>query len=155
MRDKPHKRWRGWHIIRRIGLGLLGLVVVLGIAGAVWNALALRHYRGANPPPGKLYTVNGQPMHLYCTGTGAPTIVLESGRGEDFTVWAKVQPALSRTTRTCSYDRAGFGWSDAQPGVRDSDSIAGQLHALLLKAGIHTPVVLMGHSAQRDRKSVV
>jgi pimeloyl-ACP methyl ester carboxylesterase len=73
--------------------------------------------------------------------------VLESGRGEDFTVWAKVQPALSRSTRTCSYDRAGFGWSEPQAGARDANSIATQLHALLLEAGITGPVVLMGHSA--------
>jgi pimeloyl-ACP methyl ester carboxylesterase len=138
---------RGWRIVRRIGLGLLGLVVLLGIAGASWNALALHHYRSVNPPPGKLYAVNGHVMHLYCTGSGTPTVVLESGRGEDFTVWAKVQPALSHSTRTCSYDRAGFGWSEPQPGTRDANSIARQLHTLLLEADITTPVVLMGHSA--------
>jgi pimeloyl-ACP methyl ester carboxylesterase len=138
---------RGWRIVRRIGLGLLGLVILLGMAGALWNALALHHYRSANPPPGKLYAVNGHTMHLYCSGSGAPTIVLESGRGEDFTVWAKVQPALSHGTRTCSYDRAGFGWSEPQPGARDANNIARQLHALLLEAGITEPVVLMGHSA--------
>jgi pimeloyl-ACP methyl ester carboxylesterase len=138
---------RGWRIVRRTGLGLLLLLVLLGGAGALWNALALHHYRNASPPPGELYGVNGRAMHLYCTGTGAPTVVLESGRGEDFTVWAKVQPVLSRTTRTCSYDRAGFGWSETQPGRRNADSIATQLHALLLKAGITAPVVLMGHSA--------
>lgn len=138
---------RGWRIVRRIGLGLLGLIVLLGAAGALWNALALHHYRSANPPPGKLYAVNGHAMHLYCTGSGAPTLVLESGRGEDFTVWGKVQPALSHSTRTCSYDRAGFGWSEPQPGARDANNIASQLHVLLLEAGITEPVVLMGHSA--------
>jgi pimeloyl-ACP methyl ester carboxylesterase len=138
---------RGWRIVRRTGLGLLLLFVLLGGIGALWSALALNRYRDTNPPPGELYAVDGHPMHLYCTGTGAPTVVLESGRGEDFTVWAKVQPVLSRITRTCSYDRAGFGWSEAQPGPRDADRIAAQLHALLLKAGITAPVVLMGHSA--------
>ncbi len=138
---------RGWRVVRRIGLGLLFLLVVLAGAGAAWNALAIRHYRNSNPPPGTLYSVNGRQMHLYCTGEGSPTVVLESGLGEDFTVWAKVQPSLSGTTRTCSYDRAGFGWSDAQPDARDSDDIADQLHALLMQAGITEPVVLMGHSA--------
>ncbi|MFI4959741.1 MAG: alpha/beta fold hydrolase [Lysobacterales bacterium] len=138
---------RGWRVVRRIGLGLLFLLLALAVAGASWNALAIRHYRSANPPPGKLYSVNGRQMHLYCTGEGSPTVVLESGLGEDFTAWAKIQPSLSRTTQTCSYDRAGFGWSDAQPGARDSDHIADQLHALLMQAGITGPVVLMGHSA--------
>lgn len=138
---------RGWRIVRRTGLGLLLLLVVLGGAGALWNALAIRHHRDAYPPPGKLYAVSGHLMHLYCSGEGSPTIVLESGLGEDFTVWAKVQPALSRTTRVCSYDRAGFGWSESQPGMRDSNAIADQLHALLRAAGMVEPAVLMGHSA--------
>jgi pimeloyl-ACP methyl ester carboxylesterase len=145
MQQRPGKR--GWRIVRRTGLGLLLLLVVLGGAGALWNALAIRHYRSAYPPPGKLHAVSGHLMHLYCNGEGSPTIVLESGLGEDFTVWAKVQPALSRTTRVCSYDRAGFGWSESQPGMRDSNAIADQLHALLRVAGMVEPVVLMGHSA--------
>ena len=130
---------------RGFAIALLALVV-LGAVGATWNYLAVHRDRTANPPPGHMYDVSGYAMHLYCTGTGSPTLVLESGHGEDFTVWGKVQPALSLVTRTCSYDRAGFGWSGAQPGARDAVHIADQLHALLLKAGITSPIVLMGHS---------
>lgn len=147
MHKHPRRGRRGWRIVRRIGLGLGVLLVVLGAAGALWNALAIRHYRKAYPPPGKLYTVNGERMHLYCSGAGSPTLVLESGRGDDFLGWGKVQPALSRATRVCSYDRAGFGWSAPQPGLRDAAHIASQLHELLQQAAIEGPLVLMGHSA--------
>ncbi|MFC4765087.1 alpha/beta fold hydrolase [Dyella koreensis] len=138
---------RSWTWLRRLALGLLTLLVVLGVSGALFNALAVAHYRRAASPPGKLYAVNGHLMHLYCAGEGEPTLVLESGMGEDFTSWGKIQPVLSNSTRTCSYDRAGLGWSDPQPGHRDSASIADQLHELLRQAGITGPVVLMGHSA--------
>jgi pimeloyl-ACP methyl ester carboxylesterase len=138
---------RGWQRIRRIGGGLIVLLLVLGASGAFWNAWANQRARDTSPAPGQLYDVNGHAMHLYCTGQGSPVIVLESGHGENFTVWGKVQPALSRVTRTCAYDRAGFGWSETQPGPRDAEQIADQLHALLAKAGIDTPIVLMGHSA--------
>jgi pimeloyl-ACP methyl ester carboxylesterase len=134
-------------VVRKTGMGIAAAVVILGVAGATWNFLAIRHDRRANPPPGRLYDVNGHAMHLYCTGEGSPTVVLESGHGDDFTVWGKVQPALSRVTRTCSYDRAGFGWSESQRGARDGLHIADQLHALLAEAGITAPVVLVGHSA--------
>lgn len=147
MSNQPNQGNRGWRIARRIGLGLVVLLVVLGTAGAVWNVLAIRHYRDAYPPPGKLYAVSAERMHMYCSGTGSPTLVLESGRGDDFLAWAKVQPALSRTTRVCSYDRAGFGWSDEQPGPRDASHIATQLHQLLQLGDINGPLVLMGHSA--------
>lgn len=140
--QRPRRR-----VVRKIFAGIGILLIVLAGAGALWNFLATRHSRAENPPPGRLYSINGHPMHLYCTGTGSPTIVLESGHGDDFTVWGKVQPALSRVTRTCSYDRAGFGWSEAQPGERDALSMAKQLNMLLQAAGIGEPVVLVGHSA--------
>jgi len=49
-------------------------------------------------------------------------------------------------THVCSYDRAGLGWSDPRPGMRDSDSIADQLHGLLAAARTSGPVILVGHS---------
>ncbi|MEO8857482.1 MAG: alpha/beta hydrolase [Burkholderiaceae bacterium] len=147
MQKHPQPGRRSWRIVRRIGLGLVGLLLVLGAAGALWNVLAIRHYRKAYPPPGKLYTVNGEPMHLYCSGAGSPTLLLESGRGDDFLGWGRVQPALSHVTRVCSYDRAGFGWSAPQPGPRDAAHIANQLHELLQQADIKGPLLLMAHSA--------
>ena len=147
MKQRSGKRGGWWRVVRRSLIGLVAGLVILGCAGAIWNFLAVRRDRAANPPPGHLYVVNGHAMHLYCTGTGSPTLVLESGHGDDFTAWGKVQPALSKVTRTCSYDRAGFGWSTDQPGARDAAHIANQLHALLTTAGITTPVLLEGHSA--------
>lgn len=138
---------RGWRIARRTIMGLALLIVVLAAAGALYNALAIRHLRQAWPPPGRYYMVDGHRMHLYCSGNGAPTVVLESGGAEGFLVWGKVQPALARVTRVCSYDRAGLGWSDPVSGPRDSAHIAGQLHELLAEAGVGGPLVLMGHSA--------
>lgn len=134
-------------LMRRTALGLGALVILLAASGALYNTLAVHRLRAGYPPPGKIYAVNGHAMHLYCTGAGSPTVVLESGRAESFLVWGKVQPGLARTTRVCSYDRAGLGWSDAADGPRDSEHIASQLHGLLAQAGIKGPWVLMGHSA--------
>ena len=137
--------WR--RVARRVLIrGAIG-IVLLGCLGTAWNFLAVLHDRSANPPPGHIYTINGYAMHMYCTGSGSPTLVLESGHGEDFTVWGKVQPSLSKVTHTCSYDRAGFGWSATQPGELDADHVADRLHSLLLSAGITTPIILEGHSA--------
>ncbi|MGA8740158.1 MAG: alpha/beta hydrolase [Terracidiphilus sp.] len=85
-------------------------------------------------------------MHLFCTGQGSPTIVLEAGLGDDSMIWGKVQPVLSRETRVCSYDRAGSGWSESRPDVRDSNAISSELHGLLKESGITDPIILMGHS---------
>jgi pimeloyl-ACP methyl ester carboxylesterase len=130
---------------RICALLLLGCLLVAGI-GVAYNALSLLHYRQVAAVPGRLYDVGGYSMHLYCTGTGSPAILLSSGLGDDFTEWAKVQPVLSQLTRVCSYDRAGFGWSERRPGIQDAKAIASHLHQLVEIAGIQRPFVLVGHS---------
>lgn len=130
----------------RIGAAVVLIFLLIGGCGAAYNAFSIRHFRNIAGVPGKLYDVGGYPMHLYCTGEGSPTVVLSSGLGDDFTSWAKVQPMLSQQTRVCSYDRAGFGWSEPRPGVQDADAISGQLHELIRVAGVERPFVLVGHS---------
>ena len=133
-------------ILSRAALGLSVLILLGAISGAAYNALSLWQYRHRAGIPGRLYEVEGYPMHLYCTGQGSPTVLMDSGLGDDFTAWAKVQPALSALTQVCSYDRSGFGWSASRPGVRDADHISRELHQLVAAAGIQRPVILMGHS---------
>ncbi len=130
----------------RIGLALILICVVAAIAGATYNSLSIRHYRRVAGIPGKLYNIDGHALHMYCTGEGSPTILLSSGLGDDFTSWAKIQPELSKQTRVCSYDRAGFGWSDSRSEAQDSNAIVSQLHQLVEAAAIQRPFLLVGHS---------
>ncbi len=130
----------------RVGLLLVVTLLLAACCGVIYNELSIRHFRHVAGTPGRLYDVGGYEMHLYCTGHGSPTIVLDSGLGDDFTVWALVQPALSQVTEVCSYDRAGFGWSQSRSGVQDANAISSQLHQLLSVAGVHRPIILMGHS---------
>jgi pimeloyl-ACP methyl ester carboxylesterase len=132
---------------RKLLLSILGLLLLLVLAGAAYNAFCVSQLQRRYPVPGKLVAVNGSMMHLYCTGSGSPTVVLESGLGGDWIYWQKVQPEAAKATRVCSYDRAGIGWSDPQPGPRDARNIAQQLHALLHQAGEAAPFVLVGGSA--------
>lgn len=123
------------------------VLVAAGVAGSsAWNAIALHRFWARHAPAGEILAVNGHSMHIDCTGIGSPTVVLDAGLGADSLTWGAVQPVLSKTTRVCSYDRAGFGWSDALPAPRDAEHIAGELHQLLLEARVAGPVVLVGHS---------
>jgi pimeloyl-ACP methyl ester carboxylesterase len=128
-------------ILFAVNVALMGV----GINSCV-NAVFTASFRASHPEPGKDYLVRGKKMHMNCTGAGSPTIVLDSGLGWDSLVWGGVQPALAKSTQVCSYDRAGFGLSEPQPGPRDAVHIAGELHALLKEAGVSGPIVLMGHS---------
>ncbi len=97
-------------------------------------------------PPGRLIAVDGHRLHLYCTGHGTPAVVFDSALGGSCLSWTWVQPQVAAFTQACSYDRAGFGWSDAGPLPRTADRLATELHALLTKAEIAAPYVLVGHS---------
>jgi pimeloyl-ACP methyl ester carboxylesterase len=138
------KKWR--RVAERIVLFAIVLVAAAVAGSASYNAVARLWFRAHNPPPGEMYTVDGHKMHMYCTGSGSPAIVLDAGLGDDAVIWSGVQPALAKTTRVCAYDRAGFGWSEAGPAPRDADHLAAELHGLLRQARIDLPIVLMGHS---------
>jgi pimeloyl-ACP methyl ester carboxylesterase len=133
--------------LKRLILGAF-IVFLLGVAAsAAYNVVYLRRLSQRYSVPGKFYEVNGHRMHLYCTGEGSPTVVLEGGRGDDWLYWQKVQPELAKITRVCTYDRAGLGWSETQPGSRDAIHIAEQLHALLQQSGETGPLIMTGASA--------
>ena len=96
--------------------------------------------------PGQLVDVGGHRMHLNCTGSGSPTVVLEPGAGEMSSSLALITPAVARDTRVCVYDRAGRGWSEPADGTQDGNRIATDLHTLLHNANVPGPYVLAGHS---------
>src|SRR5215210_2172739 len=136
-------------LLRRIGKALLWLVVallVLAVAGAIYQAIATKLAERAYPPPGEMVDVGGYSLHINCVGQGSPTVVLDAGSGGFSAQWVRVQREVSGTTRVCSYDRAGMGWSEMGPDPRDARQITSELHTLLNKAGIEGPFVLVGHS---------
>jgi pimeloyl-ACP methyl ester carboxylesterase len=95
--------------------------------------------------PGRLVDIGGRKIHMICTGSGSPTVVLEAGASAFAIDWALVQAQLARTNRVCSYDRAGSGFSD--PAARGpGGGVTADLHAALQAAGEKPPYVLVGAS---------
>ena len=135
------RRWLVW------SGRLLFILVAFALLGATYQAIATWRDARAFPPPGQLVDVGGYQLHLHCLGTGSPAVVTENGLGGSSPDWTLVQPAVSQTTRVCSYDRAGSGWSEVGPTPRTSCQISTELHTLLTKAGIAGPYVMVGHSA--------
>jgi pimeloyl-ACP methyl ester carboxylesterase len=88
----------------------------------------------------------GRRLNLFCTGTGSPTVIFESGQGDDFSAWGLVQPAVAAKTKTCAYDRAGFGYSDPIDRPNTAAHFVDDLHRMLGKAAIKPPYILVGHS---------
>jgi pimeloyl-ACP methyl ester carboxylesterase len=133
-------------IFARLLTAIVVLCLLAALGGFAYNALSIRRYRQVAGVPGKIYSIDGYKTHLYCTGQGSPTVILSSGLGDDSTGWAKVQPVLSQQTLVCSYDRAGFGWSEPRPDVQDANAVSSELHRLVEAAEVRRPFILAGHS---------
>jgi pimeloyl-ACP methyl ester carboxylesterase len=129
-------------------VALVGLVLVLVLAGLVYQFVATQLAYRRYPAPGEMVAVAGHDMQLYCTGEGrgGPTVVMDAGLGGGVLDWQTVQPEVARFARVCSYDRSGVGWSESGPKPRTSPQIVEELHALLKNAGEDGPYVLVGHS---------
>jgi pimeloyl-ACP methyl ester carboxylesterase len=97
-------------------------------------------------PPGRLIDIGTHRLHLHCAGEGLPTVVFDAALGGSSLSWSLVHPAVACVTRACTYDRAGFGWSEAGPLPRTAGRIADELHQLLQRAAVPGPYVLVGHS---------
>jgi pimeloyl-ACP methyl ester carboxylesterase len=130
----------------RIFVMLGGFLIVAALSGATYQWLATRKELAATPPPGHLVDIGGYRLHLWCTGDGAPAVILDTGLGGSSADWGFVQPDVARFTRVCSYDRAGMGYSDPGPSPRTARRIASELTELLVRSGIGGPVVLVGAS---------
>jgi pimeloyl-ACP methyl ester carboxylesterase len=141
-RGEKVRRWA-----KRILLGLVALVVVLVIAGAVYEAISRWRDGQRFHPPEQLVDLGGRRIHLHCVGSGSPTVVLESGLGMPAMSWRKVQPGVAAFATVCSYDRAGYGYSDAGPMPRTLERRVEDLHAALRAGGRPPPYVLVAHSA--------
>ena len=98
------------------------------------------------PPPGKLFDAGGHLLHLNIKGNGRPAVIFENGSGDFSFIWDLVQPGVSKTTTTVSYDRAGYAWSEEGPFPRTGKQIAFELHTALQNAGVKGPYILVGQS---------
>lgn len=90
---------------------------------------------------------DGRKINLRCSGQGSPVVLFETGFGGDSGAWYKVAPTVAKTTRVCTYDRAGYGFSDPGPAPRDGAAIARDLDQALRSAKISGPFIVVGHSA--------
>jgi pimeloyl-ACP methyl ester carboxylesterase len=118
---------------------------VISAGASIGQALAAQA-PAERPPPGRLIDIGGFRLHLDCRGTGRQVVVIDVGAGGWSISFTHIQQAITDEARVCTYDRAGMGWSDLGPAPRTSDRMANELHALLRRAGVPAPYVLVGHS---------
>lgn len=118
------------------------LIIFLSSAAGCEKEVQVNYY----PPPGQLYDIGGYRLHLRSIGSGSPAVIMESGAADFSLTWALVAPEIAQSNKVCTYDRAGFGWSEVSPYPRLATIEVEELHSLLQEAGISPPYVFVGHS---------
>jgi len=123
----------------------------LGLFLLAWSVVGIPADRATPVPLGTMVDVGGYRVHLYCTGTGSPTVVVAGG-GFSFD-WGLIQPEVAKLTRICTYDPSGTAWSDPYPPVKNRENSAPncadrvlELHSVLQNAKVAGPYVLVGFS---------
>ena len=130
--------------VRRVLLTTGVVLLLLNLIGATYQGVATALERRRFPHPGRMVDAGGHQLHLYCLGQGRPTVVLEAPATTMSAAWAWVQMDVAKTTRVCSYDRAGLGWSEAGDAPFTPQAVAPELNALLAAAAEPAPAVIAG-----------
>ena len=121
-------------------------VTILVLTGFAYERRARQRDNELYRRSKKLIDIGGYRLHLNCSGQGGPVVVLEYGLQGSYLDWYSVQPEIARFNRVCSYDRAGYGWSDPSPRPRVPSVMAEELHTLLHATGAKPPYILAAHS---------
>ncbi len=130
----------------RLATGLVLLTGLLLASGYLYQAQTTASDFEQFPAPGQRVDVGGFRLHIHCAGTGSPVVVIDAGNGDFSLGWQGIQPEVAKSTRICTYDRAGYGWSDPSPNPRTAESFSAELHSLLVNAGEQPPYILVGQS---------
>jgi pimeloyl-ACP methyl ester carboxylesterase len=126
---------------RTLLLAALTTVVVVSARGVPQDSQG-----GSVPPPvGRLVDIGGRRLHQICSGTGSPVVVIENGAASFSVEWSLTQAEVAKFTQVCSYDRAGYAWSDTGPAQDAVEETVDDLH-LLLQRTVKPPYVLVGAS---------
>ncbi len=125
---------------------VIAVTSVAAVGGGVHTVSQAIDELPGNSASGQLFDVGDHQMYLSCNGSGEPTVILEPGLGETSAAWGWIAPTVATHTRVCVYDRAGRGRSEPAATAPDGDQIGTDLHAVLERAGVSGPLVLVGHS---------
>lgn len=130
----------------RLSAYVLFSIVLVAVAGVIYQTVGTVADQRAFSPPGRLVDVGEGRLHINCSGEGSPTVVLDAGGAGSSLTWYLVQSDLAHRTHVCSFDRMGFGWSESFSRPHTTSEYVALQDTLLQNAGVDGPYLLVGHS---------
>jgi len=136
-------------------LFLLNVAALLISAGPQVNARTVPSFSDAlnnqstepaQPPPGfksEIVKVNGINIHYVIGGVGEPLLLIH-GFGQNWYMWNRMLPELSKHFTVIAPDLPGLGESDKPDSGYDKKTLAADIHALMVQLG-YKKINLVGH----------
>jgi pimeloyl-ACP methyl ester carboxylesterase len=138
------RRWR--RLLKRLGIALLALLVVLTATSLIYNAATNAR---AAPPAGLMYVRTGAVQTRYRvwgdSSLAGPAIVLIHGAFESADTWEPLAALLARDHHVEAYDVKGYGYTQRE-GPYSVEALAQQLNDFLTARGLVRPI-LVAHSS--------
>jgi pimeloyl-ACP methyl ester carboxylesterase len=119
---------------------------ILKITALLTLAVGVSSWIFSEGDDGYFVYLRGKKQYVLVQGQGEPTIVFLTGKGRDQKDFRKVYNKLKKTNQIFAYDRAGLGQSEIIRNERRVDTMAFELHELLVKEKIKPPYILVGQS---------
>jgi hypothetical protein len=121
------------------------VILILGLlAGAIYERVGKQRDQEQLPRVGQAVDIGGRSLNIYCSGSGSPSVILDTGGSAPGYSNMPLQRLIAKETRACWFDRAGLGWSDPSPVTQTSAAIAADLHELLRAVKMDPPYILVG-----------
>lgn len=136
-------------IFKKIGIIIVLLLLIAGIfliASFSYNKYAVGKWLKNPHPPGRLVNIGSHKLYTTIKGEGSPAVIMLPGMNAFSWGWREIQDEISKTSLVTTYDRAGYGWSEASPEPYSSKQIVTELRSLLQRLGIEPPYILVGAS---------
>jgi pimeloyl-ACP methyl ester carboxylesterase len=122
-------------------------MVALSMIFTINAGIALaEHIKPASPPPGfasRYATVNGVSIHYVIGGKGQPLLLIH-GFGQNWYMWNRLLPELSKHFTVVTPDLRGVGESGKPAAGYEKKNMAVDMHELMNKLGFHH-VNIAGH----------
>lgn len=118
----------------------VGLIALIVSSAALWLGVL-----AARAMPVRV-SVGEHELRMSITGSGSPTVLLETFGPAGLETWNRIQPEIARSATVVSYDHGGYWASEPGPKPRDATRIAHELHTALRNANLPPPYVLVGYS---------
>lgn len=102
----------------------------------------------AKKPSNRMVNLGGYNLHIFDTGYGKPTVILEYGLSGSGGIirFADIQKEIASITRVISYERAGIRDSEISPLPRNYENMVKELKSMLTSEKIPPPYILVGAS---------